>query len=100
MPIVVRLDVVMAKRKIRGLDLAEEIGVEDVRVVANRVASAEDEQFVKAGLPGREILACIPYSEAIRRADRAGLSVLEGLGSDISARLEGILQGLDGGTTP
>ncbi len=27
MPIVVRLDVVMAKQKIRGLDLAEEIGL-------------------------------------------------------------------------
>ncbi len=80
--------------------MAEEIGVEDVRVVANRVASPDDEQFVRAGLPGREILACIPFSEAIRRADRAGLSVLEGLGTDISARLEGILQMLDGETMP
>jgi len=79
--------------------MAEEIGVEDVRVVANRVASPDDEQFVRAGLPGREILACIPFSEAIRRADRAGLSVLEGLKTDMSARLEGILQVLDGETT-
>ncbi len=79
--------------------MAEEIGVEDVRVVANRIASPDDEQFVRAGLPGREILACIPFSEAIRRADRAGRSVLEGLGGDISARLEGILQALGAGAT-
>jgi CO dehydrogenase maturation factor len=79
--------------------MAGEIGVQDVRVVANRVASPDDERFVKEGLPGREILACIPFSEAIRHADRAGLSVLEGLGTDIAARLEGILQALDGGAT-
>jgi CO dehydrogenase maturation factor len=80
--------------------MAEEIGVEDVRVVANKVASPYDERFVRAGLPGREILACIPFSEAIQRADRAGLSVLEGLGADVSARLEAILRALDGEAAP
>jgi CO dehydrogenase nickel-insertion accessory protein CooC1 len=79
--------------------MAEEIGVEDVRVVANRIASPDDEEFVRGGLPGREILACIPFSEAIRRADRAGLSVLEGLGSEIAVRLEGILRVLDAEAT-
>jgi len=80
--------------------MAEEIGVEDVRVVANRVTSPDDERFVRAGLPGREILACIPFSEGVQRADRAGLSVLEGLSPDIVTRLQGILQVLDGGATP
>ena len=79
--------------------MAAEIGVEDVRVVANRVASPDDERFVREGLPGREILACIPFSEAIRRADRAGLCVLEGLGADVSARFEAILQALGGEAT-
>jgi len=80
--------------------MAEEIGVEDVRVVANKVTSPDDERFVRAGLPGREILACIPFSEGVQRADRAGLSVLEGLSTDSVARLEGILRMLDGGATP
>jgi CO dehydrogenase maturation factor len=79
--------------------MAGEIGVEDVRVVANRIASPDDEQFLKAGLPGREILVCIPFSEGIQRADRAGLSVLEGLCKDELAPFEGILQALDGETT-
>ena len=80
--------------------MAEEIGVEDVSVVANTLNTHDDEQFVRAGLPGREILACIPFSEAIRRADRAGLSILEGLSTDMAARLEGILQALEGEATP
>ena len=80
--------------------MAEEIGVEHVRVVANRVASPDDEQFVRAGLPGCEILACIPFSEAIRRADRTGLSVLEGIDTDTSARFEGMLRMLDGEMRP
>ena len=79
--------------------MAEEIGLEDVRIVANKIASPQDEQFVRAGLPGREILTCIPFSEAIRRADRAGLCVLEGLSSDIEARLEGMLQVLGAGAS-
>jgi len=78
--------------------MADEIGLEDVRVVANRITGPEDERFVSAGLPGREILACLPFSEAIQRADRAGLSVLEGMGSEITARLEGVLKALEEGT--
>jgi CO dehydrogenase maturation factor len=80
----------------RIFQMAKEIGLEDLRVVANKVASPGDEQFVRAGLPGREILACIPFSEAIRDADRAGLSVLEGLSDDASARLDAVLQALEG----
>ena len=78
--------------------LAKEIGLEDLRVVANKVASPADEQFVRDGLPGREILACIPFSEAIRRADRAGVSVLEGVCDDVSARLDAVLRALEGGS--
>jgi len=76
--------------------MAEEIGLQDLRVVANKIASPEDEQFVRAGLPGREILACIPFSEAIRRAERAGVSVLAGVCKEVSAPLEAVLRGLEG----
>jgi CO dehydrogenase maturation factor len=74
--------------------MAEEIGLEELPVVANKVASPGDEEFVRAGLPGREILAWIPFSEAIREADRTGRSVLDGLSDDVSASLEGLLRAL------
>jgi CO dehydrogenase maturation factor len=75
--------------------MAEEIGVEDVRVVANKITSSEDERFVRAGLPGREIVACIRFSEGIQRADRSGQSVLEGLDAESTERMEGILGALE-----
>ncbi len=76
--------------------MAEDIGLEDLRVVANKIGTPDDERFVRAGLPGREILASIPFSDAIRRADRAGSSVLEGLSDDASMRFEEILRALEG----
>ncbi len=79
----------------RIFQMAEEIGIRELPVVANKVATPEDEQFVRAGLPGREILACIPFSEAIRRADRAGTSVLEGVCDDVSSRLDAVLRALE-----
>jgi CO dehydrogenase maturation factor len=80
--------------------MAEDIGLEDLRVVANKIASPEDEKFVREGLPGRKILASIPYSDAIRRADRAGASVLEGVGADASMRFEEILRAFEAGGAP
>jgi len=76
--------------------MAEEIGLESLPVIANKVASPGDEEFVRRGLPGREIIACIPFSDAIRRAERAGLAVLEGLSGEASARLDAVLEALEG----
>ena len=76
--------------------MAEEIGLEDLPVVANKITSPADEQFVREGLQGREILACLPFSEAIRRADRAGVSVLEGVSGEVSTRLDAVLRALEG----
>jgi CO dehydrogenase maturation factor len=76
--------------------MAEEIGLADLPVVANKITSPADEQFVREGLQGREILACIPFSEEIRRADRAGVSVLEDACGDVSARLDAVLRALEG----
>jgi CO dehydrogenase maturation factor len=77
--------------------MAEEIGLENLPVVANKIASPDDEQFVRAGLPGREILACLPFSEAIRRAERTGVSVLESDCDEVSARLDEVLRAIEGG---
>jgi len=76
--------------------MAEEIGLTDLPVVANKIGSPGDEEFVRAGLPDREILAWIPLSEAIREADRSGRSVLEGLSDEASESLGGVLGALEG----
>lgn len=75
--------------------MARDIGVREVRVVANKVASPEDERFVRASLTGREVLGMIPYAEAIRAADRDGRSVLDGLDDETLGRFADVLGGVE-----
>jgi len=64
-----------AKRVFR---MAEQIGLSDLCVVANKVVSNSDEAFIRQALPGARLLGVIPYSEELRQADRHGQSVLQG----------------------
>jgi CO dehydrogenase maturation factor len=64
-----------AKRVFR---MAEQIGLSDLRIVANKVVSNADEAFIRQALPEANLLGVIPYSEELRQADRHGQSVLQG----------------------
>jgi len=52
--------------------LAGEIGVPRTFVVANKVRGPEEESWIASGLPDSELIAAIPYSEALARAERVG----------------------------
>jgi CO dehydrogenase maturation factor len=54
--------------------LALDLGVKQVSVVANKVRSAEDEDFVKKNIPAEALLGCISYNEEVISADRQGVS--------------------------
>lgn len=54
--------------------LAEGLGVKKVRVIANKVRSREDEEFVRSKIPEEDFLGCVHYSEEVIRADREGKS--------------------------
>ena len=60
--------------------LGAEIGLRDIRFVANKIASPAEEQYVRAALPGEEIVGVIPWSEEIRSAERQGQPVLHRAG--------------------
>ena len=45
-----------------------------VRVVANKIRSAEDEEFVKSKIPAEDLLGFIHYNTEIMDADRQGRS--------------------------
>ena len=79
----------------RVFRMARDIGLDDVRVVANKVASPADERFIRASLTNREILGVIPDSEAIRAADRDGRSVLDGLDDEALGRFDDVLRGIE-----
>jgi CO dehydrogenase maturation factor len=52
--------------------LAGEIGVPRTFVVANKVRGPEEESWIASGLKDGELVAAIPYSEALARAERVG----------------------------
>lgn len=62
----------------RAYRLAVELGIADIAFVANRAAETDRgrvEEF--AAERGRELLAVIPYDEAVEEADRRAMCVLD-----------------------
>ena len=55
-------------------ELARDIGITKVRVVANKVRDAEDEAFIRARIPEEDFLGFIHYNPDIIDADRHGQS--------------------------
>ena len=54
--------------------LASDLGVKRVRVVANKVRDARDEEFVQNAIPAEDLLGMIHYNTEIMDADRNGKS--------------------------
>lgn len=54
--------------------LAKDLGVKQVRVVANKVYNEQDEAFVRNVIPAEDFLGCIHYNPEIMDADRQGKS--------------------------
>lgn len=77
--------------------MAGEINLKRIVLVANKISGKADEDFVRQAFPDYEILAFLPLADAIKTADRKGISVIEGMPDtlkdqflDILARLEKI----------
>lgn len=54
--------------------LADDLGVKQVRVVANKVRNEEDEAFIKSKIPAEDLLGFIHYNQEVIDADRQGKS--------------------------
>ena len=70
----------------RGVDtliVVGDIGLTNIKFVANKVASDSDERFIREALGGRDILGVIPYCEDVRQTDRNGKSVLDGINAEV-----------------
>lgn len=79
----------------RVMRMAADIGVTQVHLVANKVASNEDEAFIRSAFPEPSLLGVIPWSSDIIQADRTQSSVLQALPATTAARFELILAQLD-----
>ncbi len=54
--------------------LATDLGIPRVRVVANKVRGAEDEDFIRSRIPQEDLLGFIHYNAEIIDADRMGIA--------------------------
>lgn len=76
--------------------MSKEIGIKKLMFVLNKVASKEDEDFIRKALPGQEIIAVFPYSSSIRNADRDGVSVLDVLDEELSSKFDDVINKIIG----
>ncbi len=84
-----------ARRVIR---MAGEIGLKNIHFVANKIVSPEDLNFINKSFPDMKLLGTIPYSEEIRKADRTGQSILDGISDDLLNNFKTILAELESKT--
>ncbi len=54
--------------------LAKDLGVSQVRVVANKIRDQRDEDYIRSVIPPEDFLGCIHYNPEIMDADRMGKS--------------------------
>ncbi len=54
--------------------LAADLGVKQVRVVANKIRDARDEEFIRSAIPEGDLLGFIHYNPEVMDADRNGQS--------------------------
>ena len=59
---------------VRIKELARDIGITKVRVVANKIRDESDREFIRSRIPADDLLGFISYSPAVIDADRRGLS--------------------------
>lgn len=71
----------------RVYELAQELGIDEVRMVANKVRGPEESEAIRAYADrhGLELLAEIPHDEAVLHADLAGKPLLDVGGPDSPA---------------
>jgi CO dehydrogenase maturation factor len=68
--------------------MAEEIGIEKLFIIGNKLRSKADEDLIRQAVSGREILGFIPFSEALLANDRDGRSVIDDLDDSLLALFE------------
>ena len=81
----------------RVLRMANEIGMQNLKFIANKVTCPEDEAFIRSGIDEGQIVGVIPFSERIRANDRNDTAVLENMDDEILVKFENILSQLKAG---
>jgi CO dehydrogenase maturation factor len=78
----------------RIIRMAQDIGIENIQLIANKIVQTDDQKFIQEALPDWNLIGEIPYSEQLRLSDRSKLSVLDGLNDDLLEQFNTILSTL------
>jgi CO dehydrogenase maturation factor len=70
-------------------ELAKDIGLVNIKVVANKIRSKQDRGFLVSAMPDFEFLGFIPYDQSIIEADLAGSPLID-LGQKVMAEVKDI----------
>ncbi len=68
--------------------LAQDIGLQNIDIVGNKVRSQAEKEFITSSLPGFKFLGFIPYDPAVTEAELANRPVLEASPQIIAAAKE------------
>jgi CO dehydrogenase maturation factor len=77
---------------IRIIGMAHEIGLKNIKIIANKIKNNEDLLFVKNALKDPEFIGDFQYSENIIKSDRNGVSVIDGLSDSEYKSIENMLE--------
>ena len=77
------------------IQMARDIRLKRLYVVANKVTCEDDEAFIRKSFPENEILGSIPFSEKVRHSDMDGISVLEDIDAGTRKSFDAILKKLE-----
>ncbi|HPI22618.1 MAG TPA: carbon monoxide dehydrogenase, partial [Spirochaetota bacterium] len=80
----------------RIVAMAAEIGLARIAVVVNKVRSDDDERYLRESLPGLDIAASFPFSDRLLASDRDGVAVIDGMDDGMRARIEALVDFLEG----
>jgi len=53
-------------------ELAQDIGLQHIAVVGNKIRGSNDEEVIRKSLPGMDVIGFLPYDEALVEADLKG----------------------------
>ncbi|MCX7018386.1 MAG: AAA family ATPase [bacterium] len=68
--------------------MAGEIGLRRVAVIGNKVADEQDDEFIRSSFRGWHYLGALPFSEAIRHADRDNLALVDFADAQLLSRFK------------
>lgn len=74
-------------------ELAKDIGLENIAVVANKIRSEQDRDFLVSAMPDFEFLGFIPYDQSIIEADLGNFPLINS-SSEVISRVQDIATSL------